>query len=200
MTGYRLDDYGGLAEVVEINVSARTGEPIIPAGIMVTPVVPEAMTLAEGQKLVLENGAWVAKEDHIGEKYYMPEDKYGTEAHIMDHYGPLPDGASLTPPPEPTELERWLDSIKDKTAEELRSHLYSTQRYMFVDDDISKGPGTEPLCSIDDKAMTVDESSQEWLHYVGDDEMKAAKALAQKVAGKNYIRTAVAAYLGQEEA
>ena len=199
MTGFRLDQYGGLAEVVEIK-TRHNGEPMIPAGILVSPAVPEAMTLAEGQALVLDNGQWVVKENHIGEEYWEAGAKYGDEPKHMAEYGPLPEGASTTPPPEPTELERWLDSIKDKTAEELRSHLYSTQRYMFVDDDISKGPGTEPLCSIDDKAMTVDEASQEWLRYVGDDEMKAAKALAQKVAGKNYIRTAVAAYLGQEEA
>lgn len=200
MTGYRLDQYGGLAEVVEIKPHPRTGEPIIPAGVLVSPDLPEQMTLAEGQNLVLEDGAWAVKENHIGEKYWETGARYGDEPKRMVGYGPLPEGATTTPPPEPTELERWLDSIKDKTAEELRSYLYSTQRYMFVDDDISKGPGIEPLCSIDDKAMTVDEASQEWLRYVGDDDAKAAKALAQKVAGKNYIRTAVAAYLGQEEA
>ena len=197
MTGYRLDQYGGLAEVVEIKMGPN-GEPMIPAGILVSPAVPEVMTLAEGQHLVLDNGTWSIKEDHIGEEYWESGAKYGDEPKRMASYGPLPEGASTTPPPEPTELEKWLDSIKDMNAEELRSHLYSTQRYMFVDDDISKGPGIEPMCSIDDKAMTVDEASQEWLRYVGDDEMKAAKALAQKVAGKNYIRAAVAAYMGQE--
>lgn len=199
MTGYRLDQYGGLAEVVEIKMGPN-GEPMIPAGILVSPAVPEVMTLAEGQHLVLDNGTWSIKEDHIDEEYWEEGAKYGDEPKRMAIYGPLPEGASTTPPEEPTALEKWLDSINDMDAEELRSHLYSSQRYRFIDDDISKGPGIEPLCSIDDKAMTVDEASQEWLRYVGDDEMKAAKALAQKVAGKTYIRTAVAAYLGQEEA
>ena len=195
MKGYVLDQYGGLVKIVDIETDGRTGEPIIPAGVLTSPEPPEQMTLADNQMLVLADGLWVTKENHIGEEYWEAGAKYGDEPKRMAEYGPLPEGATTTPPPEPTELEKWLDSIKDKTAEELRSHLYSTQRYMFVDDDISKGPGTEPLCSIDDKAMTVDEASQEWLHYVGDDEMKAAKALAQKVAGKNYIRTAVDEYL-----
>lgn len=194
MKGYVLDQYGGLVKIVDIETNGRTGEPIIPAGVLVSPEPPEQMTLADNQMLVLADGLWVTKENHIGEEYWEAGAKYGDEPKRMAEYGPLPEGATKTPPPEPTELEKWLDAIKDKTAEELRSHLYSTQRYMFVDDDISKGPGTEPLCSIDEKAMTVDEVSQEWLHYVGDDEMKAAKALAQKVAGKNYIRTAVDEY------
>lgn len=194
MKGYVLDQYGGLVKIVDIETNERTGEPIIPAGVLTSPEPPAQMTLADNQMLVLDDGQWVVKENHIGETFWEAGAKYGDEPKRMAEYGPLPEGASTTPPPEPTELERWLDSIKDKTAEELRSHLYSTQRYMFVDDDISKGPGTEPLCSIDDKAMTVDEASQEWLRYIGDDEMKAAKALAQKVAGKNYIRTAVDEY------
>lgn len=194
MKGYVLDQYGGLVKIVDIEINERTGEPIIPAGVLTSPEPPEQMTLADNQMLVLDDGQWVVKENHIGEEYWEAGAKYGDEPKRMAEYGPLPEGASTTPPEEPTELERWLDSIKDKTAEELRSHLYSTQRYMFVDDDISKGPGTEPLCSIDDKAMTVDKASQEWLRYIGDDEMKAAKALAQKVAGKNYIRTAVDEY------
>lgn len=199
MTGYRLDQYGGLAEVVEIKTGPN-GEPMIPAGILVSPAVPEAMTLAEGQHLVLDNGTWTMKENHIGEEYWEAGAKYGDEPKRMAEYGPLPEGATKTPPPEPTELEKWLDSIKDKTAEELRSHLYDSQRYRFINDDIAQGPSDVSMCLVDGKAMTVDEASREWLRYFGDDDTKAQTALTQKTAAKNYIRTAVAAYLGQEEA
>lgn len=193
MVGYRLDTYGGLAEVVEIKTGPN-GEPMIPAGILVSPAVPDVMTLAEGQNLVLDNGTWSIKEDHIGEEYWEAGAKYGDEPKRMAAYGPLPEGSTTTPPEEPTALEKWLDSIKDMDAEELRSHLYSTQRYRFVDDDISKGPSEIAMCLCDDKAMTVDETSQQWLRYFGDDDTKAQAALTQKSAAKTYIRTAVAAY------
>lgn len=198
MTGYRLDQYGGLAEVVEIKMGPN-GEPMIPAGILVSPAVPEQMTLAEGQALVLDDGQWTVKENHIGETYYEAGAKYGDEPKRMASYGPLPEGATTTPPEEPTALERWLDSIKDKTAEELRSYLYSTQRYRFIDDDISKGPSDVAMCLVDGKVMTVDGATQEWLRYFGDDDTKAQTALAQKTAAKTYIRTAVAGYLDEEE-
>lgn len=198
MTGYRLDQYGGLAEVVEIKIG-KTGEPIIPAGIFTAPAVPEAMTLAEGQVLVLEDNQWVVKESHIGEQYWLPDDEYGAEAHKMETYGPLPEGATTTPPAQPTETERFIKEISSKTAEELRSFLYSSQRYRFVDDDITKGKSDVPMCQLEGVVMTVDEASQQWLRYVGDNESKAAEALEEKIAGKTYIRTVVAAYKGEEE-
>lgn len=198
MTGYRLDQYGGLAEVVEIKMG-KTGEPIIPAGIFTSPSVPEAMTLAEGQVLVLEDNQWIAKENHIGEQYWLPEDEYGSEAHKMENYGPLPEGATTTPPAKPTETERFIKEISGKTAEELRSFLYSSQRYRFIDDDITKGKSEIPMCQLEGVAMTVDEASQQWLRYVGDNESKAAEALEEKIAGKAYIREVVAAYKGEEE-
>ena len=198
MKGYRLDLYGGLAEVMEIKIG-KNGEPIIPSGIFTAPAVPEAMTLAEGQVLVLEGDQWVTKENHIGETYWEAGANYGDEPKKMSNYGPLPDGASTTPPPEPTETERFIKEIADKTAEELRSFLYSSQRYRFIDDDITKGKSDVPMCQLDGIAMTVDEASQQWLRYVGDNETKAAEALEEKIAGKAYIREVVAAYKGEEE-
>lgn len=197
MTGYRLDQYGGLAEVLELK-SGPNGEVMIPAGVLVSPDLPEQMTLAEGQNLVLDGVVWTVKENHIGETYWEAGAKYGDEPKKMAGYGPLPEGATTTPPAEPTELELFLDSIKDMDAEALRSHLYSTQRYRFVDDDISKGSSDVAMCLVDGKAMTVDEASQEWLRYFGDDDTKAQAALAQKSAAKDYIRTAVSAYKEEE--
>lgn len=194
MKGYVLDQYGGLVKIVDIETNGRTGEPIIPAGVLTSPEPPEQMTLADNQMLVLADGLWVTKENHIGEEYWEAGAKYGDEPKRMAEYGPLPEGATKTPPPEPTELERFLDSIKDMNAEELRSHLYSSQRYRFVDDDISQGSSDVAMCLVDGQAMTVDEASQQWLRYFGDDDTKAQTALAQKVAGKNYIRTAVDEY------
>lgn len=194
MIGFRLDQYGGLEEIIEIQTDSRTGEQIIPAGVFLTPDLPEQMTLAEGQNLVLDGEVWTVKENHIGEEYWEAGAKYGDEPKRMAGYGSLPEGATTTPPAKPTDLELFLDSIKDMDAEALRSHLYSTQRYRFIDDDISKGSSDVAMCLIDRKPMTVDEASQEWLRYVGDNDSKAEEALTQKVSGKEYIRTVVTAY------
>lgn len=198
MRGFRLDGNGGLVEVVEI-AQNRAGEPVIPAGVFVSPDIPEAMTLAEGQKLVLVDGQWQVMEDHIGEKYWLPGDEYGTDAHVMEAYGPLPEGASTTEPAAPTAQELWLKEISGKSSEELRSWLYSTCRYRFLDDDLGKGKDESvPMCLVEGKAMTVDEASQDWLRYVGDNDEIAQEAMAQKIAAKAYIRDAVAAY-GKED-
>lgn len=194
MRGFRLDGNWGLLEVVEI-AQNRNGDPMIPAGVFISPDLPELVTLAEGQKLVLVDDQWQVLEDHTGEKYWLPGDEYGTEAHVMSGYGPLPDGATTTPPAEPTGQEIWLKEISSRSREELRSWLYSTCRYRFVDDDLGKGKDeSTPMCMVQGKAMTVDEASQDWLRYVGDNDEIAHEAMSQKIAAKTYIRDVVSAY------
>ena len=194
MTGYTLDQYGGLKNTVQIKLHPRTKEPIIPSGVLVSPELPDIMTLEEGYNFVLGQDGWTTEEDHIGEMYWPAGAKWGDQPKRMVGYGPLPEGATTTPPEEPTELERFLDSIKDMNAEELRSHLYSSQRYRFVDDDISQGSSDVAMCLVEGQAMTVDEASQQWLRYVGDDETKANAALTQKIEAKTYIRMVVSKY------
>ena len=199
MYGFTLDQYGGLKSIVPIDVDPRTKQPIVPAGVMVSPELPDVMTLDEGHRFVLgTDGQWHAMENHVGELYWPADAKWGDQPKRMAGYGPLPEGSSTTPPAEPTPLERFLDSIKDMDDEELRSHLYSSQRYRFIDDDIAQGPSDVAMCLVDGKAMTVDETSQQWIRYFGDDDTKAQAALEQKTAAKTYIRTAVAAYFNKE--
>lgn len=191
MIGYTLDQHGGLKSTVQIKLDPRTKEPIIPSGVMVSPELPDIMTLEEGYNFVLGRDGWTIEEDHIGEMYWPAGAEWGDSPVRMAGYGPLPDGASSTPPAEPTELERFLKSIEDKDAETLRSYLYSTQRYRFIDDDLSKGPSDIAMCLMEEQSMTVDEMSQQWLRYVGDDETKAQDALKQKSEAKDYIRAIV---------
>ena len=191
MIGYTLDQHGGLKSTVQIKLDPRTKEPIIPSGVMVSPELPDIMTLEEGYNFVLGRDGWTTEEDHIGEMYWPAESKWGDQPKRMAGYGPLPEGATTTPPEEPTELERFLESIKDMDAENLRSHLYSSQRYRFVNDDIAQGPSDIAMCLMEEQAMTVDEMSRRWLCYVGDDESKAQDALKQKSEAKDYIRAIV---------
>lgn len=194
MKGYTLGIYGELKEIVEIAFSADD-EPIIPAGVFINPELPEQMVLSENEKLVLEDGTWIIKENHIGTRYWLPGEDHNSEGHVMSILGPLPEGASLVAPPEPSEEEKWAKKVSSElspmSAEELRSYLYSTQKFRFKNDDITAGESSVPMCYIDDKVMTVDEASQEWLRYLGDDDSKAQTALEKKVEAKEYIRSVV---------
>ena len=191
MIGYRIGPRGEYLGEVELKMMP-SGEPICPPGIILTPP-PEQLTLDDHHALVYRDG-WKALEDNRVVEYWLAGDKHDTAPRVMLDYGELPEGALTEWPAEPTELEKWLETLEGKSAEELRSHLYSSQRYRFIDDDITQGKSDIPMCILDGKSMTVDEASQYWLRYVGDDDAKAEEAMAQKTAAKAYIRTAVAAY------
>lgn len=197
MKGYTLGTYGELKEIVEIAFSADD-EPIIPAGVFINPELPEQMVLSENEKLVLEDGVWVVKENHVGTWYWLSEEEHNSEGHVMSILGPLPEGASLVAPPEPSEEEKWEKKVSSElspmSAEELRSYLYANQKYRFKNDDITAGESSIPMCYVDGVAMTVDEASLEWLRYVGDDDSKAQTALEKKVEAKEYIRSVVSVF------
>lgn len=63
---------------------------LIPGGCTTTPP-PE---VAASEAAVLRNGAWEVVEDHRGEAVYV-----GGTRMIISDLGPLPDGASVDPPP-----------------------------------------------------------------------------------------------------
>ena len=54
--------------------------------------------IKEGYVAVWNGQGWGLVEDHRKQKYWMPEDKYGTPAREMKELGPLPEGATLTAP------------------------------------------------------------------------------------------------------
>lgn len=68
----------------------------------------EAMPSAEKENYVsVWNGsAWVETEDYRGKEYWLPGDTYGTPGREVKEIGPLPEGATLTPP------EQTIDEVK----------------------------------------------------------------------------------------
>lgn len=54
--------------------------------------------------------AWKQVEDHRGQIYWLPSDKYGSAGHEMKDLGPLPEGATTTPP-EQTPEEKKAEKI-----------------------------------------------------------------------------------------
>ena len=55
---------------------------------------------------VWNGAAWVETEDYRGKEYWLPGDTYGTPGREVKEIGPLPEGATLTPP------EQTLDEVK----------------------------------------------------------------------------------------
>lgn len=64
----------------------------------------------EGFAPVWDGEKWKNIEDNRGREYWLPGDKYGAPARMMDEIGPLPSGAVLTPP-EQTEAERKTEAL-----------------------------------------------------------------------------------------
>lgn len=69
-----------------------------------------------GYMPVWNGKAWQQIEDHRGAKYWLPEDKYGTPAREMVTLGPLPEGATTTPP-EMTEEEKQALALNQAKTE-----------------------------------------------------------------------------------
>lgn len=55
---------------------------------------------------VWNGAAWVETEDYRGKEYWLPSDTYGTPGREVKEIGPLPEGATLTPP------EQTIDEVK----------------------------------------------------------------------------------------
>ena len=55
---------------------------------------------------VWNGAAWVETEDYRGKEYWLPGDTYGTPGREVKEIGPLPEGATLTPP------EQTIDEVK----------------------------------------------------------------------------------------
>ena len=62
-----------------------------------------------------QGGEWVAVEDYRKKEYWLPGDTYGTPGREVKEIGPLPEGATLTPP------EQTLAELKEAKIAELKA-------------------------------------------------------------------------------
>ena len=60
----------------------------------------------ENYVAVWNGSAWVETEDYRKKEYWLPGDTYGTPGREVKEIGPLPEGATLTPP------EQTIDEVK----------------------------------------------------------------------------------------
>ena len=64
----------------------------------VAPPAPQENTAYKWQ-----GGEWIAVEDYRKKEYWLPGDTYGTPGREVKEIGPLPEGATLTPPDQTLE-------------------------------------------------------------------------------------------------
>lgn len=79
---------------------------------------------------------------------------------------------------------------------QLKSDLYTNQRFKFKNDDIWEGSDkTRPLLTFNDSIYTSDEATVLITQYTGDDDNKAEALTVLRNEAKNYIRTVVDKFL-----
>ena len=64
---------------------------------------------------VWDGEKWVETEDYRKKEYWLPEDKYGAPGREVKEIGPLPEGATLTPP------EQTLAELKEAKKAALKA-------------------------------------------------------------------------------
>ena len=84
------------------------------------------------------------------------------------------------------------------TSSQLKSNLYTNQKYKFKNDDMWEGSDkTRPLLIFNDSTYTSDEATVLITQYAGDDDVKAESLTALRNEAKNYIRTVVDKFLAE---
>ena len=78
-----------------------------------TEIAPPAQK--ENYVAVWNGSAWVETEDYRKKEYWLPGDTYGTPGREVKEIGPLPEGATLTPP------EQSLEELKTAKIASLKA-------------------------------------------------------------------------------
>lgn len=110
---YQFDDKKIYKRTLTLDASDKSasGNWNIPSDcVEVAPPAPQENTAYKWQ-----GGEWVAVEDYRKKEYWLPGDTYGTPGREVKEIGPLPDGATLTPP------EQTLDDVKTAKVAEMKA-------------------------------------------------------------------------------
>lgn len=110
---YQFDDkkiYKGTLTLDASDKSASGAWNIPSDCVEVAPPAPQENTAYKWQ-----GGEWAAVEDYRKQEYWLPGDTYGTPGREVKEIGPLPEGATLTPP------EQTLDELKTAKIAEMKA-------------------------------------------------------------------------------
>ena len=110
---YQFDDKKIYKGTLVLNASDKSasGHWNIPSDcVEIAPPAPQENTAYKWQ-----GGTWVAVEDYRKKEYWLPGDTYGTPGREVKEIGPLPEGATLTPP------EQTLAELKEAKIADLKA-------------------------------------------------------------------------------
>lgn len=112
---------------------------------------------------VWNGSAWVETEDYRGKEYWLPADTYGTPGREVKEIGPLPEGATLTPPEQT--LEEKNQEFANAAKVKLENLAVSAMMAQLAGSDIS-AQQTEYQSNItvlsDDVAVLIPEVYPAW--------------------------------------
>ena len=108
---------------------------------------------------VWNGSAWVEMEDYRKQEYWLPGDKYGTPGREVKEIGPLPEGATLTPPVQTLEEVKTAKIAGLKAERDRREQSVITYNGKVFDYDIKSVAKLNEARDV----LMVDGGSQAWI-------------------------------------
>ena len=102
---------------------------------------------------------WVETEDYRKKEYWLPEDKYGAPGREVKEIGPLPEGATLTPPEQTLEEVKEAKKAALKAERDLREQGVLTYNGKGFDYDLKSVAKLNEARDV----LIVDGGSQAWI-------------------------------------
>lgn len=154
---YQYDDKKLYKGTLELNASDKSasGHWNIPSDcVEIAPPAPQ-----ENIAYKWQGGEWVAVEDYRKKEYWLPGDTYGTPGREVKEIGPLPEGATLTPP------EQTLDELKEAKIAELKAERDKREQGVITYNGKGFDYDLKSVAKLNEArdVLMVDGGSQAWI-------------------------------------
>lgn len=154
---YQFDDKKIYKGTLTLDASDKSvsGNWNIPSDcVEVAPPAPQENTAYKWQ-----GGAWVAVEDYRKKEYWLPGDTYGTPGREVKEIGPLPEGATLTPP------EQTLEDVKTAKVAEMKAERDKREQGVITYNGKGFDYDLKSVAKLNEArdVLLVDGGSQAWI-------------------------------------
>lgn len=108
---------------------------------------------------VWDGEKWVETEDYRKKEYWLPSDDYGTPGREVKEIGPLPEGATLTPP------EQTLDELKETKKAALKAERDKREQGVITYNGKGFDYDLKSVAKLNEArdVLMVDGGSQAWI-------------------------------------
>ena len=154
---YQFDDKKIYKGTLELNASDKSasGHWNIPSDcVEIAPPAPQENTAYKWR-----GGTWLAVEDYRKKEYWLPGDTYGTPGREVKEIGPLPEGATLTPP------EQTLAELKEAKIAELKAERDRREQSVITYNGKGFDYDLKSVAKLNEArdVLMVDGGSQAWI-------------------------------------